>query len=517
MSKRAKIEIGKKYYEFTVISEVRKDGKLIGRLCKCSCGKEKVIKNFSTVISGRSTSCGCKRSELLKTNNPMFNEDVRNKVSETMKASASQQELLRQASKKAWTKEAREKRINTCLEKYGSNHHTQHPSVKNKARETNLQKYGSPSPSGNPNIIEKIKKTNMDRFGAENWMSNPENAKLVGKKVRQARRNKGLQTLKDGRPLVDVCKEHGVLPTSARNIIKKRGEDIFYAWLNRDIKSQSSLELDVVQRFKEAGLRADIYNKIPLKLKNNNCRYKPDIIIRGDKSSIYVDIDGLYFHSEKRKIDSAYHLKKQKAFKLAGLPYLQIRQDECYGDSLGIVMNMLTSRLGSNTRIFARSTKAQIVGAKTATDFYKDNHLMGAHRTSKSIALFHKGEIVMMLSYRKVKGTIDLSRVASKGGHTIVGGLSKLLSKIDLKGVEMIQSFVDLRYADGHSLIKNGFKLQSVTLGWKWTDGKFTYDRSFCKANMDGRELTEKEHASEMKLYKIYDAGQAKYVKRVNQ
>ena len=76
-------------------------------------------------------------------------------------------------------------------------------------------------------------------------------------------------------------------------------------------------------------------------------------------------------------------------------------------------------------------------------------------------------------------------------------------------------SFVDLRYGNGSSLLKAGFELKGITLGWKWTDFKSTYNRLRCRANMDDRKLTEKEHANELGLYKIYDAGQAKFIKEI--
>ena len=78
--------------------------------------------------------------------------------------------------------------------------------------------------------------------------------------------------------------------------------------------------------------------------------------------------------------------------------------------------------------------------------------------------------------------------------------------------IEYILSFVDLRYGNGKSLESIGFTRESVSLGWKWTDGCSTYNRLWCRANMDERKLSEREHADELGWYKIYDAGQAKYI-----
>ena len=74
-------------------------------------------------------------------------------------------------------------------------------------------------------------------------------------------------------------------------------------------------------------------------------------------------------------------------------------------------------------------------------------------------------------------------------------------------------SWVDLRYGNGDSLKKVGFKIEKETLGWKWTDLHNTYNRLKCRANMDERCLTQAEHASELGWVKIYDAGQRLYAK----
>jgi hypothetical protein len=53
----------------------------------------------------------------------------------------------------------------------------------------------------------------------------------------------------------------------------------------------------------------------------------------------------------------------------------------------------------------------------------------------------------------------------------------------------------------------------SSTLGWCWGNNKNQrFNRLACKASLG---KTEKENALDRKLFKIYDAGQAKYEKSV--
>jgi hypothetical protein len=58
-----------------------------------------------------------------------------------------------------------EKRKNTNLERYGSEHHMNNDNVKNKIKETNIGKYGVENVSQNEDIKNKRKETNLERYG----------------------------------------------------------------------------------------------------------------------------------------------------------------------------------------------------------------------------------------------------------------------------------------------------------------------------------------------------------------
>jgi hypothetical protein len=104
--------------------------------------------------------------------------------------------------------------------------------------------------------------------------------------------------------------------------------------------------------------------------------------------------------------------------------------------------------------------------------------------------------------------------MCSEVGTTVVGGFSKLLSYIEkITTFDSIEYWVDLRYGTGNFLLNHNFIHKKDTQGWRWTDRKNTFNRLKCTANMDERNLTEKEHASELGWSRIYDAGQRLYVK----
>ena len=182
-----------------------------------------------------------------------------------------------------------------------------------------------------------------------------------------------------------------------------------------------------------------------------------------------------------------------------------------------IVASMLMHLNWNSTMIGARECEIRNLDGPDATLFFLENHLMGPHRASTAYGLYYKNECVAAMSVRMSGQTLEISRFANKLFTSVRGGFSRLLSHIEKqRKPHVVVSFCDLRYATGASYTRNGFKLQSTTQGWNWTDGRFVFNRLTCRANMDERKLTEAEHAKELGLYKIYDAGQAKYIKCQN-
>ena len=236
-----------------------------------------------------------------------------------------------------------------------------------------------------------------------------------------------------------------------------------------------------------------------------------DIFIPSKKFAI--EFNGLYWHSDLYK-ESDYHIVKRQKCKEKEITLIQINEDE-WSFKKDIVKSILLSKLDkNNVSYFARKLELKTVTTSDASSFLEENHLMGKFKAAKNIGLYNKEELVCLMSYKKYKDGIDISRFCNKINTITIGGLSKLLKYIEKnENPRFIQSFVDLRYGTGDSLLKLGFKLEGITPGWKWTDTESSYNRLYCRANMDERKLTEKQHAEELGLVKIYDAGQAKFVK----
>lgn len=242
--------------------------------------------------------------------------------------------------------------------------------------------------------------------------------------------------------------------------------------------------------------------------------YELDIYIPDKK--IAIEFNGLYWHSDKFK-DKQYHTHKRKLCEEQGIQLIQIWESE-WRDKKDLTKSMLLAKLGIfKVRLYARKCVIKDINSDEAQIFLNSNHIMGEFKSAKHIGLYHNDTLTSIISYKKHKEGIDISRFCSLKDTQIVGGLSKLLKEVEKRNpdVRYIQYFVDLRYGS-YGIQNLGFKLENITLGFWWTNGVSIYNRLHCKANMDERKLTQQEHAKELKLTKIYDAGQAKLIKYLN-
>ena len=238
--------------------------------------------------------------------------------------------------------------------------------------------------------------------------------------------------------------------------------------------------------------------------------YEVDIYLPDYK--LGIEYNGLYWHTRG---DKDRHLIKRESLLRGGIGCFQFLSDE-WDFKRPIVESIIKNKLGlSDTQHQARKLNLVVVSPTEAAQFFSDNHLMGPYKAAVALGLKTEGGfLVSCLSYRICSGQIEIARFACAMNTSVAGGFSRLLKEVERKHPTLsIISWVDLRYGTGQSLLKLGFVQKKITLGWRWTDGKSTYNRLRCRANMDSRKLKESEYAKELGWTRIYDAGQALFVK----
>ena len=397
------------------------------------------------------------------------------------------------------------KKLDTCEKRSGYKYNLQIPAVREQIKETCNVVYGGVCPACSIEVREKMGDTCESRFGTRNAMQNDK----VKEKLKRILIDRGYIKEIECQTIHELSDNYGISITSLNNIYNDNdfSDEEFINYV-KNLKNfgMNRLECDF-------GIATNMerFNKKPTQLDRI---YRPDFILM---ENMYINSDGLYWHSEScKRITRNYHFNMRQHFEEKGLRLLQFHEDEIR-DRLSIIKSMLSNLLGKSNKIYARKTVIKEVNQKEATLFLNNNHIMG-DSSSRHVGLFYENQLVCLFSYKIYKDKLDVTRFCSLINHTVVGGFSKLLAHVEKLHPNLpVHYWVDLRYGTGNFLLSQGFVIpKKDTLSWKWTDYENTYNRRKCRANMDERKLTEREHANELKLYKIYDAGQRLYVKKAN-
>jgi very-short-patch-repair endonuclease len=388
--------------------------------------------------------------------------------------------------------ELKDKTIRTNIEKYGFAKPSQNEEVKKKAVITNLEKYGVE----NATQLESIKEENKKNWIAKYGVDNPAKLKEVLKKRQDSRIANGNQFFVNGMTSREFAKLHDIGITSAGQILGLNDPKALSTYTKRT----SPLEIKVKCFLLELGISFE-HNK-NFKKKN---RF-PDFLVENKK--LIIECDGLHSHSDITQRGTAkvkpkkYHQLRQRMYLQEGYQSLFFRQDELTF-KFEIVQSIIRNKLGLSARIYARKCLIKEVPKQDIRPFLEANHLMGKG-SGKAFGLYFNDELVALIQIRQKDQGLEISRFCTKLNTSVVGGLSRLFKYIEaLYNPQFIISFVDLRYGTGKSLEGVGFTKETDSISFKWTDLVNTYHR----LNFPGNT------GYEAGLYKIWDCGQAKYVK----
>lgn len=449
------------------------------------------------------------------TANPMQNTEIKEK---------SQQTILKKYGKHhTKLKEVQDKKGKTNLQRYNAECVTQNKEIMKKIQQTNLKKYGNicslhgeetrkkvietfnekyhgNNPMCDENIKKKITITNLSKYGCKYPLQNKAiKDKMIDTKIK----NGSIILIKD-LSIEQLSQKYNVPYSSIVQFINKTQrtqEEIMDYLVNYGGR------LNSLEKSTQNILNIDFFNQNP----NSELNCKPDFKLT-DK--IYLNVDGLYWHSELVKNNNRYHYNMRKQYEDNDLQIVQIRENEIY-QKPEIIQSIINNKLNRNvTTIYARKCEVKKVDSKTANDFLNKCHLKGSFK-GKHFGLYYNNVLTTIITYKVYKNTIlKVERFCTELNTRVIGGFSKLLKYLENQiNFNEIHYWVDLKYGTGYFLLNLGFKHSHDTLGWEWTDFVDTYNRRKCRANMDDRKLREREYANELGWHKIYDAGQRLYKK----
>ena len=368
-------------------------------------------------------------------------------------------------------KDIREKTKQTNLKKYGVEYILQNKEIYIKGKKTNIEKYGVEHASQNKDIQEKQKKTNLKKYGVEYILQNKE----IRKKIRRTLKNDYWKSfviklnLKKIYPLLD--KEYYINNDDnfKYKCLKCNNEFISDETNPQKIicyncdKSKSLPEYEIEDWLKSLNINLNIQRNKWIYFNTKDVKRREIDILINDKIAIFYH--GLKWHSDLYK-DKNFHQQLFKLFTKEGYMPIQIFENE-WLNKQDIVKSIILSKLNINqTKIYARKTIIKEIDNKSYQLFLEQNHIQGYGIAKIKLGMFLNGKLISILGLGKSrfkKNETEVIRYCSKLNYQVTGGLAKFLKYIKNNyNFDNIISYIDLRYFDGSSYIKNGFKLELV-------------------------------------------------------
>lgn len=246
-------------------------------------------------------------------------------------------------------------------------------------------------------------------------------------------------------------------------------------------------------------------------------------------AKVGIEFNGVYWHSEKFKVDRLYHQKKFEVAKAAGVQLIQIWEDD-WNKRQDIVLNMLKVKLGvsDQKKVFARNTENILLSKFDAETFMEANHIQGFKSGSIYAGLKDKnsGSVVAVMILAKEPrhdNRLNIMRYATS--QQVVGGFTKILSHVEKTFTpSSFVTFSDNTISDGNLYYSHGFVADKelppdymyVVKGERRHKFGYRLKRFETDPSLKFEPgLTEKELARLNNLLRIWDAGKIRWVKNL--
>jgi len=409
--------------------------------------------------------------------------------------------------------------------KYGVDFPYQIKGIRDKIKTTCIKKYGVDNPFKLKSMQSKVKDTCLLKYGVDHISKSDRKKETIRKKyfnnLLNSDRLKNLVTPNFNSELYDgIEKKYSWKCIKCGNIFEDHLDNgkiprckVCFPILN----GSSNLEKEVYE-FVSQNCPDSISNTRSI-IPNN---YELDIFI--PSKNLAIEFNGLYWHSEiSGNKNKDYHLNKTLQCQERGIQLIHIFEDE-WLNKQEIVKSIIRSKLNLITnKIPARKCTIKSVNKEEAFNFLDSNHLQG-YINGTHLGLYYNNELVSILTYGKPrfnsKYEMEILRFCNKINTIVIGGLSKLLSKINNSS---IITYVDRRFGTGNSYNNCNFvKTGESSPSYYYTNNNYSirYNRlQFQKHLLESKlesfdsNLTEWQNMQLSGYDRIWDCGNIIYSK----
>ncbi len=463
----------------------------------------------------------------------------------------------------------KEKAKQTCIDRYGTENGGWSKKAQAKIKQTNKNKYGVEWVMQNDNIKNKSKQTFKTKYGVT-WNSQIDDIKEQKKKIFDERYGGML----NGSPILSHniketnLKKYGVENPIQKDLINTYPDLISFdgsQWImkcphqdcdkceektyitNSDLhraRIRCNCEL-CTKLLPKQSPRSTYELKICEMLDQLNITYETNVrgILDNQEIDIYIpdkkialEINGCYWHSTEYKTPK-YHEQKTSLALAKGVRLYHIWED-WWITKQDIIKSMIMNWVGKSLiRIYARKCEVRIVDRATGMNFLENNHIQGRASYEIGYGLYYNNKLVSLMTFGHKRGCVgksgdkgnrdewELIRFCSSLHTNVIGGAGKLLKTfISENKPTNIYSYASRDISTGQLYNTLGFKSDGKITSSYWYIDSITYKRfhrtSFTKDAIIRRGWrkdksggwTEAQIMNEQGYYRIYDAGQTKWI-----
>ncbi len=218
-------------------------------------------------------------------------------------------------------------------------------------------------------------------------------------------------------------------------------------------------------------------------------------------------------------LEQTKHQELVLEYRKKGLHLIHLWED-VWKNKPSIVQSRLNAITGQFTRIHARETKVVKINKPELDAFLNQHHLMGATGGKYKLGLAWNKELVAVASFGKecpvhrkgkVYNSVELIRFCNKVGHTVTGGMSKLIaSLVQQVHPDDIMTSVDLDWSNGKAYERLGFELSAIMPQqevWVHTATMHRY-----LPHRLPKELQHAQMPEDIDCVRIFNSGNLKYI-----
>lgn len=385
-----------------------------------------------------------------------------------------------------------------------------------KSRTTNLQRYGVENFYESEEFKIKSKKTKLERYGDEYYNNQDKRKETCIERYGVDHPDKTLTKHVDRK---DVLKLHFEEKKTCVEIAEMYG--VSFTTITRWIHEEGFTPLSNLTSAAHSKLFEYIKTLCPDAIINDRTVIKPkELDIYIPSRNLAVEVNGIYWHSEKRGADRNHLLDKTRMAIEAGVELLHF-YDLQIDQKFDLVCSIVSGKLGCNKRLHARKCKIQHVPNEVYRDFLENNHLQGYCGAKSKYGLFFEGQLVSVMSFgqNRFRNGEELLRFCNLMGTNVIGGAGKLFKHHLLNSsASEIVSYCDRAVFDGKMYQSLGFEKVKENLPgyyyWKNNSDVLLSRMQFQKHKLPNlletfdESLTEHENMKNNGFTRVWDCGQ---------